>query len=86
MEHETFWSLLHDAAHWEFELFLIFVFDVVLGLLVWPFVRKHWKHHVERDARETKDNYLSDNLTRFKPLGHRMVWSQKKQRFVKRRK
>jgi hypothetical protein len=42
---ETFMSLLHDKAHWEFELFLI-----LCGLL-WPFVRKHWKHHIARDKQ-----------------------------------
>ena len=63
MEHETFWSLLHDAAHWEFELFLMFVFDVVLGLLIWPFVSKHWRHHVDRDKKELNAHILS-KLTR----------------------
>lgn len=58
IQHDTFWTLLHDTAHWEFELFLIFLFDIVVGVLVWPFVKKHWQHHVERD-RETVD-YSSD--------------------------
>ena len=39
MEHETFWTLLYDASHWEFELFLMFVFDVIIGLLLWPVIR-----------------------------------------------
>ena len=49
---ETFWSLLHDAAHWEFELFLIFIFDIVLGAVIWPFLKKHWTHHVARDKKD----------------------------------
>lgn len=28
---ETFVGLLHDKAHWEFEIFLMFVFDVCLA-------------------------------------------------------
>jgi hypothetical protein len=52
---ETFRSLLHDKAHWEFELFVGFVemlvFDVVVGVFAWPFVKKHWQHHVDRDKR-----------------------------------
>lgn len=56
IETETFRSLLHDGAHWEFELFVGFIemlaFDVVIGLFAWPFVMKHWKHHVDRDRRE----------------------------------
>ena len=52
---ETFWTLLRDAAHWEFELFLMLLFDGVIGLLLWPFIRKHWKHHVRRDHKEGVD-------------------------------
>ena len=50
--HETFWSLLKDAAHWEFEIFLMVLFDLVLGGLLWPFLRKHWLHHAARDRRD----------------------------------
>ena len=49
---ETFWTLLADKAHWEFELFLILLFDLIIGALVWPFVKKHWQHHMERDKEE----------------------------------
>lgn len=49
---ETFWSLLHDPAHWEFEIFLMLLFDVLIGALLWPFVKKHWDHHVARDKKE----------------------------------
>lgn len=51
-EPETFWTLLHDPAHWEFEIFLMFVFDLLLGGLAWPFVKRHWNHHVTRDKRD----------------------------------
>ncbi len=56
IETETFRSLLHDRAHWEFELFVGFVemlvFDGLVGLMIWPFVKKHWQHHVNRDHRD----------------------------------
>jgi hypothetical protein len=45
MEHETFWTLLKDSAHWEFELFLIFIFDILIGLLIWPAIRHLIKDH-----------------------------------------
>ena len=52
IEHETFRTLLFDRAHWEFEIFVTLVFDgLVLGLL-WPFIRRHWNHHLNRDARD----------------------------------
>lgn len=44
--HETFWTLFFDLAHWEFELFLIALFDVALGMVIWPFLKRYWsKHH-----------------------------------------
>jgi hypothetical protein len=52
MEHETFWSLLCSGPHWGVEFFSSMVFDGLLMGLLWPFVRKHWNHHTERDKRE----------------------------------
>lgn len=52
LDTETFWTLLHDKAHWEFEIFLMVLFDGVIGALLWPTVRKHWKHHIDRDKEE----------------------------------
>ena len=51
METETFWTLLHDSAHWEFELFLMFLFDVLIGMLIWPYIRKFFKHHRKDDKK-----------------------------------
>ena len=50
---ETFWSLLHHTAHWSFELFVglieTFVIDVAIVGILWPFLHKHWQHHIDRD-------------------------------------
>lgn len=51
MEEETFWTLFTDPAHWQFELFLIFLFDVVIGVLIWPHIKKWFKHHREDDDK-----------------------------------
>lgn len=51
MEHETFWTLLCNPAHWEFELFLMFLFDVVIGLVLWPLLKKKEDHHQSDDAQ-----------------------------------
>ena len=51
MEGETFLTLLKDPAHWEFEIFLIIVFDVFLGILIWPRIRKFLSHHKSDDER-----------------------------------
>ena len=54
MEHtETFWTLMRDLPHWEFELFVSFVEQLVstfiIGMIAWPFIKKHWNHHKEAD-------------------------------------
>lgn len=49
---ETFWSLFTNAAHWEFELFLMVLFDGVIIGALFPFLRKHWKHHTDRDTKD----------------------------------
>lgn len=51
MEHETFWTLFTDLAHWEFELFLILLFDVIIGILIWPRLRKFMRHHKSDDEK-----------------------------------
>ena len=48
--HETFWTLLRDKAHWEFEIFLMFLFDGVLGGL-WLFIAKFIARRREVAAR-----------------------------------
>jgi hypothetical protein len=52
MEHETFFSLLTCPAHWMFEVFSTLVFDLIIGVLLWPVIRKHWLHHIERDKKD----------------------------------
>lgn len=47
---ESFIGLLQDAAHWEFEVFLILLFDVLLGAIMWPVV----KRHIHRDVGQAE--------------------------------
>jgi len=61
MGQETFWTLLKDAPHWEFELFLIFIFDVLIGVVIWPRIKKFSKHHEEDDQ---KLHNLEERLSR----------------------
>ncbi len=51
METETFWTLLHNLPHWEFEIFLIIIFDGLIGLVLWPQIRKFTTHHKSDDER-----------------------------------
>ena len=54
MEPETFWTLLHDKAHWQFEIFLIVLFDVIVGGALFPFVRYRLLHHESDDEKIAK--------------------------------
>jgi hypothetical protein len=66
MEHETFWTLLTDLAHWEFELFLIFIFDVLIGLVAWPYLKKFIRHHKgDDDQIECLQRQVADLQARF---------------------
>lgn len=47
---ETFWTLLRDRAHWEFELFLMVLFDGIVGTMLYPWIRKHWNPSVKGDT------------------------------------
>lgn len=58
---ETFWDLLRDPAHWYFELFLILLFDVLIGALAWPMIRRHI--HRDVDDVEEHEHLLIDRLT-----------------------
>jgi hypothetical protein len=51
MEHETFWSLMCSLPHWEFELFLMFIGDVVIGMVLWPRIKKWSSHHKDDDQQ-----------------------------------
>ena len=42
---ETFWELLTDPAHWYFEFLLIIIFDIIIGLVIWPYIKKALVHH-----------------------------------------
>lgn len=62
---ETFWSLLHNSAHWEFELFLMVLVDgMILGVgwnLIWnKYLRQHWQHHLDRDKKVEPRSHWGD--------------------------
>ena len=64
MENETFSTLLSDKAHWEFELFLIFLFDVLIGLLIWPWIKKFIIHHKSDDEKIAELERRVDELSK----------------------
>jgi hypothetical protein len=51
MHNETFFSLLRDPAHWGFEIFLMILFDFILGVLIWPRIKRALKHHTSDDLK-----------------------------------
>jgi len=59
---ETFGQLLRNPAHWEFEIFLMLLFDVLIGALVWPQIQKHI--HKDVNTAERHDHALIEALER----------------------
>ena len=68
MIHETFWTLLRDAAHWQFEIFLTLLTEAVTAGIGWLIVRKHWRHHIARDQRDITYNWAMNDVA--KSSGH----------------
>ena len=62
MGKETFWTLLQDPAHWEFEIFLIVLFDGILGLLIWPKIKKFLEHYKSDDKKFHELHDLDDKM------------------------
>jgi hypothetical protein len=63
---ETFSTLLHDPAHWKFEIFLQVLDGIIFGViwnLIWNrYLKQHWKHHLDRDKGEPKTYYGDTEL------------------------
>lgn len=60
IEHETFWTLLRDLSHWEFELFLMALFDGFIGVLIWPYIKKAIKHRQNCDCDTEEQKKLRE--------------------------
>jgi hypothetical protein len=54
---ETFWELFKSVGHWEFELFLMILFDFVIGYVVW---QRLLKPHIHRDVQHAGHGHEPD--------------------------
>lgn len=54
---EDFWFLLHNLAHWEFEIFLMVLFDGLLLGLLYPLFKKWLAAH---DAKKHAHEHCGD--------------------------
>jgi len=45
---ETFWDLMRSGPHWAFELFLMVLFDGLIGAILYPLFKRWLKAHDER--------------------------------------
>lgn len=59
MAAETFFELLRSPGHWLFELFLMAVFDGVVGFLIWPRVREHIHRDVKHAERHVEHAHVN---------------------------
>lgn len=42
---ETYMDLMTDSAHWAFEITLMVIFDVIIGMIAWPLVKRAILNH-----------------------------------------
>lgn len=64
MENESFFTLLSNLAHWEFELFISVIFAFLEYLLIRPFFNKWSKHH------KGDDDQIAELQARVSKLEH----------------
>lgn len=50
-ESESYIDLLKSGAHWGFELSVELITTVLIGWLIWPRLRKFFRHHADDDAQ-----------------------------------
>lgn len=66
---ESFMDLLRDPNHWGFELFLMLLFDVLIGALAWPAIKRHI--HADLDnAGEVTEGWMRVEIN---DLRHRLA-------------
>lgn len=54
-------ELLRDPAHWAFELTLVALIDGIIGVLVWPRIKRHIHRDVDRANHSDLSSYLIDD-------------------------
>lgn len=57
---ETYMDLMTDPAHWAFEATLLLIFDVIIGMVAWPLVKRAILNHDKRahpTCEHSEDNY-----------------------------
>jgi len=48
---ETFWDLFYSLPHWEFEIMLMILFDIIIGYFIWGAI----KRHIHKDDKKLED-------------------------------
>ena len=49
---ETFWDLVRDPAHWQFEILVNVLENLVVGGLIGVFIWPAIKRHIHQDVEE----------------------------------
>lgn len=50
---QEYLELLQNPAHWMFEITLVIIIDVLLGMVLWPLVKKAIAKH-DREVHHTE--------------------------------
>lgn len=49
MEHESYIDLMLSLPHWGFELTTTIVQDLLIGLLLWPWLRRRFNERMQKE-------------------------------------
>jgi hypothetical protein len=49
---EAWKAVWFDPVHWGFELFLMAIFDGLIGALLWPIIKRHIHRDIRRGPEE----------------------------------
>lgn len=66
-EQETFFDLLTSFPHWCLEIVIMIVFDVIIGIIVWPRFKRRALHH------KSDDDKLAELERRIKIIEQRQI-------------
>lgn len=55
---EGYFELLQSGPHWLFEITLMLIFDVLIGLILWPLIKKAVRRHDREVHHTNSEEYI----------------------------
>ena len=61
-------DLLKSPGHWLFEITLMLIFDFIIGIIIWPFIKHLWKDHKKFHTMKTYKVKKSEMIAEHKRI------------------